>query len=112
MLVFGGQEGGFETWTDAEIPKFTLESFAPAFGRIADLGIVRTELHRNREPWETLLLSEPGVQPFRPTPRTPFANLFFAGDWVRNAVDVIAMEGAVTSGMEAADLLLERAGAS
>lgn len=109
VLVFGGQEGGFESWTDAEILDFTLESFAAAFGNIAELGIVRTEMHRNREPWETLFLSEPGVESFRPTPRTPFANLFFAGDWVRNAVDVIAMEGAVTSGMEAADMLLERA---
>ena len=112
VLVFGGQEGGFETWTDAEVLELTLENLAPVFGRIADLGIVRTELHRNRDPWETLFLSEPGVQLFRPTPRTPFANLFLAGDWVRNAVDVIAMEGAVTSGIEAADLLLERVGAS
>jgi hypothetical protein len=112
VLVFCGQERGFETWTDAEILEFTFESYVPAFGRIADLDIVRTEMHRNRQPWEQLFLSEPGVQQFRPDPRTPFRNLFLAGDWVRNAVDVIAMEGAVTSGIEAADMLLERAGAS
>jgi uncharacterized protein with NAD-binding domain and iron-sulfur cluster len=110
VLTFGGQERGFESWTDAEILEFTFESFRPAFGRIEDLGVVKTEMHRNRQPWEQLFLSEPGVEQFRPGPRTPFANLFLAGDWVRNRVGVIAMEGAVTSGIEAADLLLEKAG--
>lgn len=112
VLVFGGQERGFEAWTDAEIVEFTLESYEPAFGRIADRRIVKTEMHRNRQPWEQLFLSEPGVEQFRPDPRTPFRNLFLAGDWVRNAVGVIAMEGAVTSGIEAADMLLRRAGVS
>jgi len=112
VLTFGGQERGFESWTDAEVLDFTLESYRPAFGRIEDLGIVKTEMHRNRQPWERLFLSEPGVEQFRPGPRTPFRNLFFAGDWVRNAVGVIAMEGAVTSGIEAADMLLAAAGAA
>jgi uncharacterized protein with NAD-binding domain and iron-sulfur cluster len=79
------------------------------FDHIPALGIVKTELHRNRKPWELLFISEPGVEQFRPDPITPFRNLFLAGDWVRNRVSVIAMEGAVTSGIEAAELLLERA---
>jgi zeta-carotene desaturase len=110
VLVFGGQERGFESWTDAEVLDFTLESFAPVFGRVTDLGVVKTEMHRNRCPWEQLFLSEPGVQPFRPDGRTPFRNLMLAGDWVRNAVDVVAMEGAVASGLEAADRLLATVG--
>jgi uncharacterized protein with NAD-binding domain and iron-sulfur cluster len=114
VLVFGGQEAGFESWSDAEVLAFTLESFARsrAFGDLRDLGILKTEMHRNRQPWERLLISEPGVEPFRPGHETPFRNLFLAGDWVRNEIDLVAMEGAVTSGMEAADALLARAGAS
>jgi uncharacterized protein with NAD-binding domain and iron-sulfur cluster len=112
MLVFGGQERGFESWTDDEILEFTFESYAPVFGHVPDLGIVKTEMHRNRRPWEQLFLSEPGVEQFRPDPRTPFRNLFLAGDWVRNSVGLIAMEGAVTSGIEAADMLLAHAAAA
>jgi uncharacterized protein with NAD-binding domain and iron-sulfur cluster len=109
VLVFGGQESGFEGWSDAEVLAFTLESYAPVLGDIAALGILRTELHRNRQPWERLFISEPGVEQFRPDARTPFRNLFLAGDWVRNRISIITMEGAVTSGIEAADLLLARA---
>lgn len=110
VLVFGGQEAGFEDWTDAQIVAFTLENYFPVLGDVRTLGIVKIELHRNRKSWERLMLAEPGVEPFRPDPITPFRNLFLAGDWVRNRVNIISMEGAVSSGIEAADLLLQRMG--
>jgi zeta-carotene desaturase len=110
VLVFGGQERGFEDWSDEQVISFTLANYTPVLGSPLSLGILKVELHRNRHAWERLLLAEPGVEPFRPDPITPFRNLFLAGDWVRNRVNIISMEGAVTSGIEAADLLLSRIG--
>jgi zeta-carotene desaturase len=108
VLVFGGQESGFESWTDRQIVDFTLENVESSLGALILHDIVKIELHRNRAPWERLLLAEPGVDRFRPDPLTPFRNLFLAGDWVRNRVNIVSMEGAAASGQEAADLLLAR----
>ena len=52
---------------------------------------------------------QPGCDRWRPSQRTPFGNLFIAGDWTQTGWPA-TMEGAVRSGYQAAEAVLESEG--
>jgi uncharacterized protein with NAD-binding domain and iron-sulfur cluster len=53
--------------------------------------------------WERYILSRPGTTKYRLGPGdAPFSNVYLAGDWTKNRVNGGSVEGAVTSGIDAA----------
>jgi len=111
VLYFVGQETGYEDWTDEELLGLCLANVSrlPGYEQIDATGVLHFQVIRHHASHAQYFLTEPGVQRFRPTSRTPIENLWLAGDWVRNELDFPCMEAAVRSGLEAADLVLEAA---
>lgn len=54
-----------------------------------------------------LFINTIGAWPNRPRPKTQIENLYLAGDFVKNAIDLACMEGAVSAALEAAAQILE-----
>lgn len=59
---------------------------------------------------EELFINEVGSWEYRPTATTNIPNLFIAGDFCQTVVDVVTIEGAVMSGLNAAEALRRRHG--
>jgi hypothetical protein len=53
-----------------------------------------------------LFINTIGAWPNRPRPKSKIPNLYLAGDFVRNAIDLACMEGAVCTALEAAGHIL------
>jgi hypothetical protein len=53
-----------------------------------------------------LFINTIGAWPNRPRPKTKVPNLYLAGDFVRNAIDLACMEGAVCAALDAAGHIL------
>jgi uncharacterized protein with NAD-binding domain and iron-sulfur cluster len=57
----------------------------------------------NVAPWQRFTLAIPGTERYRlKTDRSGFKNLFLAGDWIDYGMNVGYIEGAITSGIQAA----------
>ncbi|WP_276299800.1 hydroxysqualene dehydroxylase [Halorussus lipolyticus] len=52
---------------------------------------------------EPLFMNEVGIWKYRPGPTTSLSNLYLAGDYCRSHADLVSMEGAVTTGLHAAN---------
>jgi protoporphyrinogen oxidase len=57
-----------------------------------------------------LFINTIGAWPCRPRGNTAVPNLYLAGDYVRNAIDLACMEGAVSSALDTAAMMLRDAG--
>ncbi len=53
-----------------------------------------------------LFINTIGAWPNRPRPKTKIKNLYLAGDYVKNAIDLACMEGAVSAALEASAQIL------
>jgi zeta-carotene desaturase len=63
------------------------------------------ELNSNTE--KALFINTIGAWPNRPRPKTNIKNLYLAGDFVKNAIDLACMEGAVSAALEASRQILD-----
>jgi hypothetical protein len=61
----------------------------------------RLEIDRNAG--RELFINDVGSWKWRPDTKTKIKNLFLAGDYCKNSIDVVCLEGAVVSGLEAAE---------
>lgn len=54
---------------------------------------------------EPLFMNNAGNWPYRPTGRSQLANLYVAGDFCQSAIDLVSMEGAISTGLRAAEAM-------
>jgi zeta-carotene desaturase len=70
--------------------------------------IVMERLEIDRNVGRELFINDVGSWKWRPETKTEIDNLFLAGDYVKNSIDVVCLEGAVVSGLEAAEQVRRR----
>jgi hypothetical protein len=68
----------------------------------------RWHLNPNTRDGLRLFINTAGSWPDRPHPSSRIENLFFAGDWVKNRVDLACMEGAMSAAHQCAHEIGER----
>jgi predicted NAD/FAD-dependent oxidoreductase len=73
----------------------------------SDIDHARTHLQTNLR--EALFTNEVGSDELRPHTECGIANLFMAGDYTHNPIDVVTIEAAVVSGLQAAEAVRRRA---
>lgn len=94
--------------SQAEIERAVLADLRRFLPPFADEDIAKIHVQTHVD--EPLLMNDVGGWQYRPGPRSPLPNLYLAGDYCRNHVDLVSMEGAVTTGLHAAEALRSDAG--
>jgi hypothetical protein len=75
---------------------------------ITPAGVESWELNPNTE--VPLFINTIGAWPNRPRPMSKIGNLYLAGDFIKNAIDLACMEGAVSAALETAGQILRDRG--
>lgn len=97
-----------EGYLDDQVVRDTLvEEFHDFFPDMRQAGLVR-EVLQVRGDFPAFHV---GMWPHRPEVGTELPSLHLAGDWVKNDLPVMLLEAAWTSGLQAANRVLDRAGA-
>jgi Flavin containing amine oxidoreductase len=107
LSVVIGDFGPLRSLSDGLLDQLLLEEIRQ-YLPIPVGGIVRRYLHNNVS--APLFVNGVGAWPFRPKPRTRIANLYMAGDYCRNAIDLATTEGALYSGKHTAHVALKDMG--
>lgn len=87
-------------------PVTTLDHILHEFRRFVPFeeNEIDTELlELDRNSGRELFINDIGSWQWRPDTRTKIKNLFLAGDYCKTSIDVVCLEGAVVSGLEAAE---------
>jgi predicted NAD/FAD-dependent oxidoreductase len=80
------------------------------FIEFADADLDRERIHLRTNVGEELFVNQVGSWDYRPKTACNIANLFIAGDFCQSVVDVVTIEGAVVSGLNAAQAVCNRHG--
>lgn len=75
---------------------------------VGDARLVRTNFLPHTD--EPLFMNDVGAWAYRPDAATSLPNLFLAGDYCRSAIDLVSMEGALSTGLLAAEAVRKAAG--
>jgi hypothetical protein len=93
----------------AELAEYLEFDPGTAWGDSTDIDWERTRYDTNAD--ATLFLNETGTDAWRPgATSAAISNLSFAGDFCRNRIGMTTIESAVTTGLEAAQAIVERRG--
>lgn len=90
----------------AEVIEMALRELAEFFPEVVDAKLVDAQVIKEVR---ATFSARPGLEQFRPGPRTDWRNFFLAGDWTRSGWPA-TMEGAVRSGYIAAEAVTRAAG--
>ncbi len=80
------------------------------FLEFTDADVDHERIHLRTNVGEELFVNQVGSWDYRPRTKCDLANLFIAGDFCQSVVDVVTIEGAVVSGLNAAQAVCDRHG--
>ncbi len=97
-----------EDLSDKAALKALLDDLRRYFPDLVMDDITRIDFQRHAH--EPLFMNDVGAWAFRPTAATSIPNLFLAGDYCRSHIDLVSMEGAISTGLLAAEAVRADAG--